>query len=977
MIKLDLNNTANNDDANTHDGFTGFIIADSGKEVNGVAIDLGRDIQSYKRANPVGRDFDDVFRDFIYGVWPSGVTITLWGLGANRDCNITMWAYDNDSTPRRLADWTANGTFLFTTDFNGGLLNWPYDEYDPIARHDGTATTDYLGRIILTSTRHTTPPPASPSGQPFAFVNALQVVPKGTYVPTPYAQHPVPFDGTEDVTVDVILAWKAGGYAEKHDVYFGTDVAKVTDANRSNPQGVLVSQNNSTTTYDPPGFLNLDTTYYWRIDEVNAAPDHTIFKGEVWSFTTLPYTAIENFNSYENDSALLGVWKNGSTSAVVSVETTIVRDGNSMRYRYMNNLPPYYSEAYVDIADLGISPNWPGMGAEALELYFYGEPNNPMGEQMYLKLTDGDSPAKTATVMYDNMNDVRLKQWNKWSIALAGFTDVNLANVARITIGFSDGSAGNAGKVYVEDITLHSEVEMLPEVTGEVAVNIVYQELEGFGAAGGWYETFVLAVPQPDRDKLYDILFDELGLDIYRLRNTYDQGSSGAAYIDNSAQIITAARQRNPSLKIMISSWSPPVYLKSNDNLVGGTLKKDPNGNYMYNAFSQWWADSLDDWDSHGIVADYVNIQNEPDYLATWDSCRFNATESSSIAGYRQAFEAVYQKLVSQMPVLPKLLVPETAGFSGLSTYINQLVDRSHAYGYAHHLYNGGGSYSYPDGYINSMTTLYNNNKSSYGNKPLMMTEFSKGGTGDVTTFAEAMNLAQLMHNALVFESVSAYLYWELFWPEPKGLVSFMGWGYYKINPIYYAFKQYSAFTNPGWHRVEATTSLGSLGNLRISAFKSPDNQQLSIVIINLAYNNMNLTLNLNSFPLDSSEIYRTSETENTAYIGPFYEADSLMLPARSITTIHSPDLSNCANVLATGYGLTSDIYPDCYVNYKDLKIITDYWLNTDCTEQGNCEGADFEPIDGYVDLADFSRFAEQWMWCNDPEDSDCIANWP
>ncbi|MBN2312535.1 MAG: hypothetical protein JXM79_01310, partial [Sedimentisphaerales bacterium] len=39
-----------------------------------------------------------------------------------------------------------------------------------------------------------------------------------------------------------------------------------------------------------PGFaypegLVPGTTYYWRIDEVNAPPDETVYKGEVWSFS--------------------------------------------------------------------------------------------------------------------------------------------------------------------------------------------------------------------------------------------------------------------------------------------------------------------------------------------------------------------------------------------------------------------------------------------------------------------------------------------------------------------------------------------------------------------------------------------------------------------------------------------------------------------------------------------------------------------
>jgi hypothetical protein len=257
------------------------------------------------------------------------------------------------------------------------------------------------------------------------------------------------------------------------------------------------------------------------------------------------------------------------------------------------------------------------------------------------------------------------------------------------------------------------------------------------------------------------------------------------------------------------------------------------------------------------------------------------------------------------------------------------------------------------------------------------MTEFSKlgqYGNGDVTAYPEAMNLAQTMHNALVFENVAAYIYWELFWVSPRGLVNY-GNTYAITNPVYYAFKQYSAFTDPGWHRVGASTNLGSQGYVRISAFKSPDNQQLSIVIINLAYNDVNLTLNLNGFPMDNSEIYRTSETERTAYIGPFYEAGSLTLPARSITTISNFALSNCDSVLVTGHGLTSDISGDCYVNYKDLEIIADYWLNPECGLYGNCEGADFEP-DGNVDAVDFSSFAEQWLLCNDPKDTGCVRNW-
>jgi len=67
------------------------------------------------------------------------------------------------------------------------------------------------------------------------------------------AYHPNPADGQKDVPRDAILKWMAGDYADTHDLYFGTVFDDVNDAGRDNdPNGVLVSQNQAETTYDPP-----------------------------------------------------------------------------------------------------------------------------------------------------------------------------------------------------------------------------------------------------------------------------------------------------------------------------------------------------------------------------------------------------------------------------------------------------------------------------------------------------------------------------------------------------------------------------------------------------------------------------------------------------------------------------------------------------------------------------------------------------
>jgi len=115
------------------------------------------------------------------------------------------------------------------------------------------------------------------------------------------ASSPQPADGADDVPRDVTFGWAPGNYAHRHDVYLGTSFDDVNDAGRSNPMSVLAGEGQAVTAYAPADLLDFETTYYWRVDEVNAAPDNTIFKGDVWSFTTEPFAyPIENITATSN-----------------------------------------------------------------------------------------------------------------------------------------------------------------------------------------------------------------------------------------------------------------------------------------------------------------------------------------------------------------------------------------------------------------------------------------------------------------------------------------------------------------------------------------------------------------------------------------------------------------------------------------------------------------------------------------------------
>jgi hypothetical protein len=100
---------------------------------------------------------------------------------------------------------------------------------------------------------------------------------------------PSPAGEAADLPRDVVLNWTPGESGDTHDVYFGTSLDDVNNATATvDPAGVYKGRQD-VSSYAVGELLDFGQTYYWRIDEVNAAPDLTVFKGDVWSFTVEPF----------------------------------------------------------------------------------------------------------------------------------------------------------------------------------------------------------------------------------------------------------------------------------------------------------------------------------------------------------------------------------------------------------------------------------------------------------------------------------------------------------------------------------------------------------------------------------------------------------------------------------------------------------------------------------------------------------------
>jgi len=95
--------------------------------------------------------------------------------------------------------------------------------------------------------------------------------------------NPSPKNDDPDVPLrDLILSWEPGEYPGTHTVYFSEDMNAVES-------GIAEAVPDIDVNSYVPGPLNYETTYYWRVAEVNDSPDKTVYEGSVWSFTTEPY----------------------------------------------------------------------------------------------------------------------------------------------------------------------------------------------------------------------------------------------------------------------------------------------------------------------------------------------------------------------------------------------------------------------------------------------------------------------------------------------------------------------------------------------------------------------------------------------------------------------------------------------------------------------------------------------------------------
>jgi len=155
------------------------------------------------------------------------------------------------------------------------------------------------------------------------------------------------------------------------------------------------------------------------------------------------------------------------------------------------------------------------------------------------------------------------------------------------------------------------------------------QPILGFGAAFTDAACYVLnQLPEAERNRLLQELFhpDQMALSVCRLcvgssdyareLYSYDEGGADpelsrfsiAHDRDYILPILRRAREINHNLFLLASPWSPPNWMKDNNSMLGGTLRRRYLG-----AYANYVVKFLQAYEAEGVVIDAVTPQNEVD----------------------------------------------------------------------------------------------------------------------------------------------------------------------------------------------------------------------------------------------------------------------------------------------------------------------------------------------------------------------------
>lgn len=302
--------------------------------------------------------------------------------------------------------------------------------------------------------------------------------------------------------------------------------------------------------------------------------------------------------------------------------------------------------------------------------------------------------------------------------------------------------------------------------------------------------------------------------------------------LENIIPAVKAAQAVNPRVSVMVSPWSAPAWMKTNDSLIGGTLDQR-----FFAVYARYLVRFVQAYAAHGVRIDALTVQNEPGFspagypgmlLGVDDEIRF----------VRDALGPAFATARLTTKILGFDHNWDSAGRA--QTLLSDPGARQFLAGTAYHCYGGDPS---------AQTPIHD----AFPDKGIYFTECSGGDWSPLF----ANNLSWITHT-LMIESVRNWSKTVLLWnialdqnagptnggcADCRGVIT-VNRGSHVVtrNVEFYALAHAARFVVPGAARI-ASTSKGS-GGVESVAYQNPD-RSLVLQLLNSAQTTQNVTVNI------------------------------------------------------------------------------------------------------------------------------------
>ncbi len=326
-----------------------------------------------------------------------------------------------------------------------------------------------------------------------------------------------------------------------------------------------------------------------------------------------------------------------------------------------------------------------------------------------------------------------------------------------------------------------------------------HQHITGFGASSAWTSPSLGLV----KAEQFFSTENGIGLSLVRLRIAPDGTTSETA---------TALDAQARGAAVWAAPWSPPGAWK--------TTGTDIEGGHLLPEHYQDWADRLatfvENIEAAGVRLLALSAQNEPDWVAEWETCEWTPTELATFIG------DYLGPTLAARGLSTKILGPESANWNSFPGYSDAIFANPNAAAaidiLATHSY-GGVAFDYTGAADNG--------------KEFWETEVSWGTPQD-DGMENALMMAGEMHKHLTRSNVNAWHFW---WMQPNGGISAGRESLYNEGQMTrrgYVLGNFSRFVRPGSIRIDVSPEVA--GDVRLTAFKNANGGPFAIVAINSSW---------------------------------------------------------------------------------------------------------------------------------------------